>query len=558
MTRQEIMVQLKDYWNNHRLCSNVNKYIPKGSQVDLFLQEQLDKYPWFQTKKRVITCFVNGIYQPLKCKRCGNIISLDNALQGKVYCSVKCAQNSESTLNRRKETNIKNLGCEFPAQNKSSKEKFKKTMIEKYGAEYSLQSKQIREKYKKTMQEKYNCVHPFYSQQIKNTFKQTMINRYGCDHPSKIKELRQKSSKKQREEGYNLILSKWNNYVVPLFTLEEYKGHKRGIIYKWKCVKCNNVFQQEIYTTGLGKSGNIPRCEKCYPYHTSSLMEKEIVIFIRSIYSKEIILNSRQIINPYQIDIYLPEKQFAIEFDGFYWHNDKSGKNKDYHIMKTQLCQQKGIQLIHIFEDEWIKYQNIVKDRIKSLLGIYDRKIYARKCVINEISTSIKNKFLQENHIQGVDSSSVKLGLYYNDELVAVMTFGKPRFNKKYDFQLIRYASRLGTQVIGGCSKLLKHFVKHHANVSIISYADRRFSTGKLYKSIGFELVGKSQPNYWWCKNKVKLSRYQCQKYKLKNILGDKFDKNLTEEENMRLNDFDKVYDCGNLIYLYKKLYNKK
>lgn len=169
-------------------------------------------------------------------------------------------------------------------------------------------------------------------------------------------------------------------------------------------------------------------------------------------------------------------------------------------------------------------------------MNIYQTKIYARKCIIKEISVKEKNKFLNLYHIQGEDKSKVKLGLFFNDELVACMTFGKPRFNKNYQWELIRFASKY--KVIGGASKLLKYFEKQYKPESIITYADRRFSKGNLYNLLEFKLLSKTQPNYFYIKGNEILTRYQCQKHKLQKLLGDKFDKDLTETENMLANRF--------------------
>ena len=559
----KIKNEIINYWKNHKFCNNVNLYIPKNSQTDLYLESQLKLYPWFETKKRLISFIVKDIYEPVKCKACGKLLKMSEAAEGKIFCSVKCSQNDKEVLEKRKQTNIKNLGVAFPSQNQSSKEKFKQTMIQKYGSEYSLQSDIIKNKYKQTMQEKYHCNHPFHSEEIKNKFKETMINRYGCDHPSKIEEIRERHSKRERELGYDIILNKWKDYVIPLFTKEEYKGMQRIVVtYRWKCVKCGYEFEQKNIASGFHSkeigSPYLPVCPKCYPIsHTESFAEKELVNFIKLIYNEEIIENDKTIIKPYELDIYLPEKNIAIEFDGLFWHSENKGKDKNYHINKTELCNNKNIHLIHIFEDEWLYKQNIVKDRIKSILGIDRKRIYARKCIIKEIDIQTSNEFLENNHLQGKDNAKIRYGLFYENELVSVMTFGKPRFNKNYQYELIRFSSKIGYQVIGDASKLLTYFINQYYPESIISYADIRYSNGKLYEAIGFTILGKSPPNYFYIKNKEKFNRYQCQKYKLKKILKDKFNPDLSESENMKLNGYDKIYDCGNLIYLYKPMYNK-
>ena len=218
---------------------------------------------------------------------------------------------------------------------------------------------------------------------------------------------------------------------------------------------------------------------------------------------------------------------------GLLWHSDKFKQDKNYHLNKTIECESKGYRLIHIFEDEWVNKQEIIKSKLLSIFNKNQNKIYARKCIVKEIDIKIKNEFLNRTHIQGEDRSNIKLGLFHQNELVAVMTFCKSRFNKNFEWELSRYSS--SKHVIGGASKLLKYFERIYKPSSIITYADRRFSQGKLYFTLGFTFDHFSSPNYFYTKNQIKLSRIQCQKHKLKDILKD-FNENLSESENMSLN----------------------
>lgn len=210
------------------------------------------------------------------------------------------------------------------------------------------------------------------------------------------------------------------------------------------------------------------------------------------------------------------------------------------------MCEKEGYQLIHIFEHEWDFNQELIKEKLKAILGVEQEKVYARKCTVKEISVKEKNEFLNKYHIQGEDKSKIKLGLFYEHKLIAVMTFGKPRFNQQFNWELIRYAT--SKHVIGGAGKLLAFFRNHYIG-SIITYADRRFSRGNMYEKLGFTFLKYSEPNYWWVKNNEILSRYQTQKHNLKDILKDKFDPNKTEIENMIANGYYQIYDCGNLVY---------
>ena len=562
-------------WNFNQYKSIQTKsfsIIPENIMNEL--QEELSKIPEYENIRNLIVCLVNNI-ELKKCKYCGKTLKYSKSFTGhkKEYCSRSCASNSNEIKNKIKQTNIKKFGFDNPSKNEKIikkrkqtclkkygttnpsknnliKEKIKQTNLKKYNNTCCLLNKQIKEKSKKTCLKKYGVEYSTQSLEIKQKIKQTNINTYGVSNPSQSNEIKNKIKNQVFKKEFIKLKQRCKDYVIPLFDIDDYNGQDKT--YKWKCVKCCNIFEQKIYTTNFNKEyWGMPRCLNCFPIDKSySNLQKEVLDFIKSIYHGQILENNKTIIKPYELDIYLPEKRFAIEFDGIYWHNEEN-KPKNYHLMKTELCNGKNIHLIHIFEDEWLYKQDIVKDRIKYLLGIYDKKIYARKCIVKEISIQQKNEFLEQNHLQGKDNSSIKLGLFYENELVSVMTFGKPRFNKHFNYELLRFASKIGYKVIGGASRLLESFKRQYKG-SIISYADRRYSNGKLYKAIGFKLIGKSQPNYFYVKGTQKLSRYQCQKYKLKKLLNNKFNKNLSQEENMMINHYHKIYDCGNLVYLIK------
>lgn len=379
----------------------------------------------------------------------------------------------------------------------------------------------------------------------------TYIEKYGVDHPLKNQNIVKKVVRNRLQKKFQKFVDKIKDYVIPLFDSKEYVGTQINKVYKWKCVRCGNQFESYIKTSTFDKkSGRIPRCLKCFPFVGGySYSQQNMSNFIKSFYDGQIFCRSKKIIAPYELDVYVPQKKVAFEFDGLYWHQDILEKTPM--IKKTELCLEKGIQLVHIFQDQWLYKQEMVKDRIKNILGVYDDRVFARKCKIKEIKPSVCKQFLDNNHIQGHDNSKVRLGLFYNEELISVMTFSKPRFNKNYEYQLVRFASKLGYQVVGGASKLLKYFQRNYNPKNIISYADRRYSNGKLYYALGFQFLQNSEPNYWWYKNHVKYTRYQCQKHKLKQLLGqNNFDQNLSENQNMYINGAGKIYDCGNMVFI--------
>ncbi len=295
-------------------------------------------------------------------------------------------------------------------------------------------------------------------------------------------------------------------------------------------------------------------CQKCSNGCTVSKGELEV---LEGISTSEIVHSDRKILNGKELDIYIPNKNTAIEYNGLMFHSQgkENGKinntPKNYHLDKTTLCEDQGIQLFHIFENEWKTkkeiWQSVLNNKISSELTT---RVFARKCEIKEVSASEAREFENSNHLQGAGLSSIRYGLYYDDMLVSLMTFGKSRMSKKYQYELIRFCSKLNTVVVGGASKLLKHFERKNAPQSLVSYANRRWSQGDLYLNLGFNLSHISGPNYFYFKsNSDKLySRNKFQKHKLKELL-DIFDDSLSEWENMKNNNYRRIYDSGNFVF---------
>ena len=277
--------------------------------------------------------------------------------------------------------------------------------------------------------------------------------------------------------------------------------------------------------------------------------ENKLFEFITSIHTGEIKQSNRSILNGKELDIYIPEKNLASEYNGLYSHcyrpweeNYSLKKDSTYHLHKTAECENQSIQLLQFYSDEWNFKSNIVKSIIQSKLGL-NQKMYARKCKIVEVNTQVKNKFLNEYHMQGEDKSSIKLGLEYENELVCIMTFAKSRFNKSYDWELTRFCVKGGISVVGGFSKLLKYFSNSYGN-SIVSYADRRYSNGNVYKANGFKLIGVNKPSYYYV-DKNFLRRFNRMRFQKKYIGA--YD--CTEYEKAREMGYEKIWDCGTLAF---------
>ncbi len=294
-------------------------------------------------------------------------------------------------------------------------------------------------------------------------------------------------------------------------------------------------------------------CTKCNPM--TSKTELEIYNFIKDNTTITVNQGVRNILkNGKELDIVIPSLNIAIEFDGLYWHSDKY-LNTSYHLDKTKSCNEVGYRLIHIFEDEWINKKEIVKSRILNVLNLSFNKIYARKTTIREVNSKEATKFLEENHIQGKIGAKIRLGLYYNGDLVSLMIFGSLRKNlgsksKEGDWELLRFCNKLNTSVVGGASKLLKYFEENYKPSSLISYADRRWSEGQLYNKLNFTFLAETPSNYFYISGYKRLNRFNFRK----DILVSKgFDKNKTEKEITKELGYNRIYDCGSLKF--KKVY---
>ena len=322
-------------------------------------------------------------------------------------------------------------------------------------------------------------------------------------------------------------------------------------------VKCKNG---HTIKNSLKYFKNVGKCTVCNPSSYQSQGEKEIVNFIKTFYRGEILERNKTLLNGNEIDIYLPDIGIGIEYNGEYFHSEEVGKDKNYHLNKTKKAAEKGVQLIHIFESEWLLKNDRIKYFLKDKIA-GTKKIGARKCNIVIVDKNTEKDFFNKYHIDGFAGSSVCIGLEFNGELLMAISFAKPRYNKKYDYELIRMATAYGHTVVGGISKIVNHFFKITNAKTLISYSNLRFSnydyTKTGYFKSGFKHIGYSEPNYFYFKpakvaSEGLFSRQKFQKHKLENM--DFFDQNLSEKEIMKRNGYFRIYDCGNHIFVKKRI----
>ena len=475
-----------------------------------------------------------NIYTCLKCSNIKNKKTLfkNHGVEHQMYL--------DSTKEKINKTCLEKYGVEYASKNIDFRKKVKKTCLEKYQSNSPLESKEILDKIKETNLKKYDNLYFFGSDKFKSIIKNVFLDKYGVNNPTKSIDIQKIKLKKLYKELD----------IINIDFIEK--------IYKIKCNICQKEYnipfgilhqRYKVYKTML--------CTICNPIgsYTNSGFEVQLQNFIKYNYNKQIILNSRNIIKPYELDIYLPDLKIGFEFNGLFWHNE-IGVENNYHFNKTEMCERQDIHLIHIYEDDWLYKQDIVKSRILNLIGKTSNKIYGRKCVIKEITDNkLVREFLEKNHQQGFVGSQLKLGLFYNEELVSLMTFGKQRKSmgtksQENVYEMLRFCNKLNTSVVGAADKLFKYFIKNYKPLEVISYADRSWSRGNLYKKLEFTFVSKTQPNYYYIIRDKRFYRFNFRKDLL---IKQGYDSTKSEHDIMLERKIYRIYDSGSLKFIWIK-----
>lgn len=459
----------------------------------------------------------------------------------KKYCSNKCSSNSEETKEKLKKTSLEKWGVEHYSKTNEYVEKVKKTSLERFGVDNYSKTNEFIEKSKKTFLDKWGVDSFTKTDEYLTKSKQTSLKNWGVEFPiqSDIIKERIKSSN-IKKYGVSHIFEN-NNYRELNFNISSnpnYISYESGLNL-FHC-DCGGEHTFEIKTDdyyGRLKSNN-KLCTVCYPISSSSSIKENMLLnFIKSIYSGEIVSNFRS--GRLEIDIYLPELNIGFEFNGIWWHSDRY-KDKWYHKKKTDYFKNLGIRIFHIWEDDWVNNEKILKSQIRNWLGLTPNKIFARKCNVIELTNC--NKFLDENHIQGSDRSNIKIGLVYDGQVVSVMTFNKSEGRKKMndgEWNLSRFCNKLDTNVVGGASKLLKYFINKWKPNRIVSYADKDWSNGGLYLNMGFHLLYETNPDYKYIINDKRIHKSRFRKSNLKTVLT----------ESSYMSDVPKIWDCGKMKF---------
>ena len=413
-----------------------------------------------------------------------------------------------------KATNIERYGVEYTSQVEEFRDKSKATNLERYGFEYSSQSNIVKDKAKENSLIKYGVENVFQLEVIKDKIKATNLEKYGVEHISQLHLIDIMPLIKSQE-----FWNSFNNYheILDYFRSRVSESHIYNLIHKYR-----PDFKFEYNVS--------------YPHRIINNFLTELDI--------EFEINTREIISPLELDIFIPNHKLAIEINGIYWHTERQDKDETYHLTKVNQCELKGVTLLQFTDYDILNKTDIVFSMIKAELGL-NEPIIAEDC--NLVDDEIAKIFYNKNHIHGYESAKIHKGLIYNNELVALISLNKLD-NEKCDYEVIQFTNKINYNVIDGFSTLIKNL---DCKGKLIFSINRNYSNGIFYETNGWNLETILEPNYYYTKDHQNLHHSkEFQKHKLEKLL-EVFDDNLTEVENMTINGYDIIWDCGTKVYRY-------
>ena len=373
---------------------------------------------------------------------------------------------------------------------------------------------------------------------VKNKKQQTSLIKYGSAHHFQSAEVKTKIKNKLID---GLDIKKFS--VEQMLLNQNFKvltmGDTLSDPWQLQC-ECGEKISRVMPTWSRWNTDWKTICPSCSK--GSSHEEKQIAAFVKSLGFK-IIQRDRKLIAPLELDIVVPVKNLAIEYNGLYWHSD----NKLRHQEKYLKCKAENIKLIQIFENDWRDNQELVKSRLRSALGL-NTKLHARKTSVKEITFKEASPFYKLNHLQGsIKSGCLHIGLFADDELVQCLTIGKSRFTD--GMEILRSASLRDRTVVGGLSKLIS-FLRSQTDSKIITYADLCWGSGESYLKAGGRFIKNTEPGYFWWKGSDILNRMATTKNKLPALLPN-FDSNFSQEVNLRSHGYRKIWNAGHAVFYF-------
>lgn len=413
-------------------------------------------------------------------------------------------------------------------------------MINNYNNKSDNEKQEILDKRKNTNLQLYGEENTFISH--KEAIVQSLQEKYGVNSPLQSKQIMDKQKQTMRDRYGRNFISQTHISLDTIGLLDDKDWLYDQHITQKKTLK---QISEEIGVDPTTVERACFRNSVQICIHYQSIQQKQVSDWLTSLGLN--VQNCRRDLIKGELDIFLPDYKIAIEYCGVFWHSDAHSRiNNNYHLNKLRQCDKLGIRLITLFEDEWLYKKDIVKSKIKNIIGISDNKIYARQCIVDQIfDNNIKRQFFDDTHIQGNGPGSLTYCLKKDDQIVAMMTF-KQRADSVYE--LNRYSTIYN--VVGGFSKLLTHFQRNNDWNQILSFADLRWSNGGVYDKMGFVLDDTLPPDYRYVIGNKTYHKFGFRRDALANGKVANFDPGMSEVENTRNNGIYRIFNCGLLRYV--------
>lgn len=548
----------------------------------------------------------NRSFVPKSCDFCDEPAKWDKKRKRYGTCGSEDCKKAKS-----KQTSLKKYGVEHSSQAKKVQEKKAKTNQIRYGSDNPMRSREVKEKARKTTQERYGVDNPMQNDSIKAKNEASHVQNHGHKRASSLYSVKKKieetnkanhggewnfttdSFKEQSEtaqvdkygdlfqrteeykekslqthkERYGDHYSRTNGFLQKIHErtidglMERCPNHITPILHKgdqiqFRCAECDQKFTLMRTTFQSRVNMGVEVCGNCNPVDPlSSDFEREVLEYVKTMYSGSIRENDRTMLGGQELDLYFPELDFAIECNGLYWHSEIY-KSKKYHNEKRRTAANRSIRLMHIWEDDWRDRKHIVKSLLEGVFSRHPDVYYARKLTLTDwVTTNSERSFLDSNHLQGYVSSTLCLGLYDGNSLIQVMSF-KNRGKGVWEIQ--RLCTKIGCSVVGGAERLFslgEKMLKERGCEEVISYCDTSYFTGDVYNRLGMRLVSGSIPYHYLLKEERYRRRVNRNRFRKKKLLKDNpglYAHHLTESEIM--NHLGNIRIFGPLQNKYRKL----
>ena len=450
----------------------------------------------------------------------------------KLKYGVENAGGTFESLEKARVTWEKKYNVSNPMSLDETKHKIQQTCLKRYGKTSYLETAKCREQLKQYSLENFNTENVSQAEEIKSKMRETCLKKYNVPHPRQSPDLFLE---------YQLKFFEKHGVFLPNQLPDHLEKRQLTCVekYGFPHPTTNLDIQKKIRDTCIERYGR-------FPVNIFGKTENEIREFVKDLNFK--VEKNWSLLNGKEVDIFIPEMNLAIEYCGLFWHNEMSPspRNRNYHYDKYIKLKNQGVQLLTIFEDEWLSKKDVCKSVISAKLGVITNKIAARKCTVEILDKSIAKNFVDKNHIQGSGDIKAAYGLFYNGDLVSCITYGN-HHRKAMDSDIVtRMCSLSQVVVVGGFSKIFKYASQYHKNV--ITWSDNRWSNGKIYEKLGFNLNSNLPPDYSYYKYGSCGKRKSKQSMKKSNTGCPK---EVTEREWCLENGYARIWDCGKIKWTF-------